>query len=146
MSKIDLEIHELKSPSSEYKEFADKEWKNADIEHFGLGVEFAPKDYKFYAKNKEGIVVGILEMNIQGDLANITTLLVDSDRRRAGIGKQLMLHAEQTAIKHKSNKIWLETNKGWHAEKFYLALGYEVEAVLKKHIFGQDALIFVKFL
>jgi ribosomal protein S18 acetylase RimI-like enzyme len=37
----------------------------------------------------------------------------------------------------KCTKVWLETNEGWGAEKFYKKVGYEVTGIHEKHILNQ---------
>lgn len=115
-------------------------------EHYGLGVNISRKDYNFCAKNEGGEIVGVIEMNIQADLANITTLLVSAKTRRRGVGRELMNRVEALATEEGCKKIWLETNEGWEAERFYLQAGYKIEAKLERHILNQTSLVLVKFL
>ncbi len=44
-----------------------------------------------------------------------------------------------------ATKTHLSTGNGWQAEGFYESLGYEQVAVLKKHHFGQDFVVYEKF-
>lgn len=146
MTKQSIIIQQINELDKSIEGFKNREWQIADQEHFGMDVDLSKIDYKFYAKNIDGDILGIIEMNVQGDLANITTLLVNSKKRRIGVGRELMNVAERLAIAEKCKKIWLETNEGWVAEKFYNNIGYKVEAKLQRHILGQNSLIFVKFL
>lgn len=146
MANQNITVHQIKRSNKSVEKFKQQEWAIADKEHFGLNVDLSRRDFQFYAKNTDGDILGVIEMNIQGDLANITTLLVSSTKRRKGIGRALIERAEKLAIQEKCKKIWLETNENWDAEHFYIKVGYKIEAKLKKHIFNQTALILVKFL
>lgn len=146
MMDENIVITQVAELDSSIEQFKQQEWKHADEEHYGLGVDLSRKDYCFCAKNEAGMIVGVLEMNVQADLASITTLLVGVKSRRKGVGKRLLKMAEKIAIEAKCKKIWLETNEGWEAEHFYLQAGYKVEAKLKRHILNQTSLVLVKFL
>ena len=139
-------VHELFGDTVEVAEFLCREWRLADIEHYGGVVDFDKRSLRFLAKNDNDEILAFLELMIEADLAKVETLLVGKNHRRKGVGKFLMEFGLDYCRKQGCKKIWLETNAGWDAEKFYESLGYEVEARLKKHILGQDALIFVRFL
>ena len=143
---MEILISELLSGDKDVQSFKEKEWQIADLEHYGRDVDLQRRDYEFCARSEDGDVLGVVEMNVQGDLANITTLLVNSQKRKMGVGRALMEKAEKLAVGKGCKKIWLETNEGWGAEYFYAKLGYEIEAKLERHIFNQNSLIFVKFL
>lgn len=126
--------------------FMDREWVIADTEHYGGPVDFNKRTLSFVARDECGEILGFVELIIEADLAKIESLLVGSKHRRKGVGKFLLDYAYEVAVKEDCKKIYLETNVGWEAEKFYVSQGYEVEARLRKHILGQDGLILSRFL
>ncbi len=139
-------IIEFKPDDERVSDFVSVEWPLADLEHYGRKVNFDKRTYRFLAEDSEGSIMGIVEVMIEADLAKVETLLVGHKYRRQGVGRALMYKVLEVAKRESCKKIWLETNAGWEAEKFYKGIGFEVEARLKKHILGQDSLIFVKFL
>jgi len=136
--------------SSENKKIIDafekKEWQLADLEHYGKLVDFTKKKYKFVAKTDSGKIIGTLDLTIELNLAYVKSLLVGFKFRKIGVGKQLIETAENFAKDKKCTKVWLETNKGWAAEKFYKKVGYKVTGIHKNHILNQKTLILTKFL
>ncbi len=107
---------------------------------------FFQKKYKFIAENTSWEIIWTLELMIEVNLAFIEWLLVSSKHRRKGIGKELIQIAENHAKNHNCTKIYLETNEGWEAEKFYKKIWYKITGIHEKHILNQKTLIFTKFL
>lgn len=129
----------------ETKEFGEKEWPYANLEHFGKKVDFNGK--KFLFKATEGNrIVGMIKGELDAGVIHITHLLVAHDRRGSGIGKDLVLTVEEFGRKNGVHKLYLETGKGWGAEKFYGKMGYKKTGVLAKHHFKRDYVIYEKFI
>ncbi|HLI13361.1 MAG TPA: GNAT family N-acetyltransferase [Alphaproteobacteria bacterium] len=72
------------------------------------------------------VQLGLGTMPNQRHRAEIAKLLVHPRHRRRGIGRALMLEAEQAARCHGRALITLDTKTGDAAEPLYLALGYEL--------------------
>lgn len=129
----------------ETKEFGEKEWPYANIEHFGKKVDFNGK--KFFFKATEGTeIVGIIKGDLDAGVLHISHLLVAHDKRGGGIGKALIIKVEEFGKENGAHKLYLETGDGWEAEKFYEKLGYKKAGVLAKHSFKKDFVIYEKFI
>jgi GNAT superfamily N-acetyltransferase len=87
----------------------------------------------------------ILNLEIELNLAFIDSLLVWKKYRRKWVWNKLIIEAEKKAKENNCNKIYLETNKWWEAEKFYKKNNYKITWIHEKHILWQDTLIFTKF-
>ncbi|MDQ7009587.1 MAG: GNAT family N-acetyltransferase [Candidatus Gracilibacteria bacterium] len=144
MKNINIEL--VKINNKVINDFEGKEWIIADIEHYGKAdINFEKKKYQFIAKNDLGEIMGVLNLVIEVNLAFIDSLLVGHKYRRMGVGKKLLTKAENIAKENNCSKIYLETNKGWKAVKFYEKYNYKITGIHEKHILGQDTLIFTKF-
>lgn len=135
-----------KKITSKIKEFEKKEWHVADIEHYGKDRNFVRKKYKFIASNKNGKIFGILDLIIEANVALIEGVIVDSEFRGNGVGRQLVIEAENFSKKNKCNKVWLETDEDWDAAKFYKKIGYKITGIHERHYLDKRGLIFTKYL
>ncbi len=142
MIKITQQIEK----NTQVKEFEDREWNLADIEHYGRPNPFEKHEYKFVARNDNNQVVGILDLKVEANVAYLENILVGNQFRKQGIGKKLMMRAEEFAKDKSCTKIWLDTDEDWEAAKFYKRMGFEVTGTHENHYFGKKALIFTKFL
>lgn len=127
----------------ETKEFGEKEWPLANIEHFGKNVDFNSKKILFKAV-EDVKIVGIIKGDLDGGVIHITHLLVAHDKRGSGIGKALAFKVEEFGKENGAHKVYLTTGKGWEAEKFYQKLGYKKVGVLRKHHFKKDFVVYEK--
>ncbi|MEX2028521.1 MAG: GNAT family N-acetyltransferase [Candidatus Curtissbacteria bacterium] len=134
-----------KTTRKDIKKFSDEEWKIADMEHFGRPSNWKTKKFTYKAV-EGGEVVGILMVEYEVGVLYIGDLLVSHKHRHKGIGKELMEKAEELAKELKAHKIYLETGKDWEAEKFYTALGFKPEGILKNHNMHADFVIYSKFI
>jgi ribosomal protein S18 acetylase RimI-like enzyme len=140
-----MRIKILRKKTKLLKDFWEKEWEYADVEHWGRHTRWEEKVYFIKALEK-GKVLGLLEMCIQAGVAKIKDVIIAHNHRREGVGRKLMLEAEKLAKENKAHKIYLITGKDWISEKFYKSIGYEVTGTLKKHFFQLDFIQFSKFL
>lgn len=140
-----MKIKILKRETKAIKTFEKKEWKIANLEHFGRDVNWEKEEYKLVARDTQNNILGSLGLKIKAKVAYIKTLLVAKDARRQGIGKNLVLEAEKISRKAGTHKIYLETGDSWEAVEFYKSLGYKITNAIKKHYFGQDFVIFTKY-
>lgn len=140
-----IDIQEINAISPELIEFQEKEWKPADIEHFGRIIDWK-KETKVLKALDNNELVGILELTMQSGVMHIDSLIVKHNRQGEGIGKVLMEKAEIIAKQYKLHKIYLDTGKNWNATKFYEALGYKKTGELLKHLEKQDYIEYSKFL
>jgi ribosomal protein S18 acetylase RimI-like enzyme len=134
-----------KTTNKDIKEFNDKEWAKADMEHYGKKVSWRPK--KFILKATEnGKIVGTIEFQIRAGVTSIELLIVAKNEREQGVGKKLMQETEKIARKKGSHKIYLITGKDWEAVRFYKALGYQETGELLRHSIKRDFIEFCKFI
>src|SRR5690242_7216289 len=98
--------------SKKIEEFNKREYKFADLEHYGVEVDFSEK--KFVITSWEGEeLVGIVQLGIKVGVAEIHNMLVSHSHRGQGIGTKLMEKMEEIARKEGAHKIFLETGKDW---------------------------------
>jgi GNAT superfamily N-acetyltransferase len=77
----------------------------------------------------DGVITGTVTLDLatppdQRHRAELQTLLVDPAARRRGVGRELMLRAEQAALRVGRRLLTLETNAGGIAEGLFRALGW----------------------
>ena len=142
---MEIQVTLAQKSSKKIEIFEKKEWQVADLEHYGKKIDFTKKRYKFIAKTNEGKITGTLDLVIEANLAFIEGLIVGKAYQQKGVGSKLLKEAEAFSQKKHCTKIYLETNQGWTAEKFYKKNGYQISAVLEKHICNQTSLILTKF-
>ena len=126
------------------KKFQKDEWLIADIEHYGKEVNWEEHEAYFIKIMDGERIAGILDLFISHKVAKIKDLIVDHNRKRQGIGKQLILEAEKIARKSGAHRMYLDTGKDWQARKFYEAMGYEVEGTLRDYSFHKDFVFYSK--
>ncbi len=141
-----MRIQVLREKTKEVRDFGKREWKIADKEHFDNPGEWKEEKYYLVAFDKEGNINGTLGMEIEAGTAHVKTLIVSKDKRRSGIGRELMLKAEEVSRKNNAHKIYLQTGKDWQAVNFYKSLGYKITAEIPMHHFKKDYVMFSKFL
>lgn len=128
------------------QKFQAREWRKMDAEHFGIGNYFKQKKFQCVAYAADGKIQGVIIVNTAGRVACAKELIVGEKYRGQGIGKALLQAAEKIARKKGCTKLWLDTGAAWEAAKFYKALGYIITGRHKQHYFGQDFVIFTKWL
>ncbi len=135
-----------KRNTAKIKKFEEKEWKLANIERYGRVRIARKKSYKLVSNDKNGDILGIIDLLIDNNIAYITNLIVSSKHRRKGVGKDLIQSVEKIAKKNNYTKITFETEENWTAPKFYKKMNYKITGKHKNHYFGTSCLIFTKFL
>ncbi len=95
----------------------------------------------------DGGIVGALRLQIAASLAHVVTLVVDPQHRRRGIGRALVLRAEEVANYYNCHKVTLEVPAAvGEARAFFAACDYRTEAILPQHTFKLDVAVLRKFL
>lgn len=140
-----MKINVLKKKSKTMRAFDKAEWRLHDHEHFGKDVVWDTNLYYLKAHLKKEIL-GTMELEIEGGVGYIKTLLVSHTRMKQGIGKELIEKAEAITRKQKGHKMFLTTGKNWDAVKFYKAIGFEITGKLNNHYFNIDFVEMSKFL
>ena len=95
------------------------------------------------ASDENGVLRGVVTADILWDWVYIDELWVDPGFRGAGLGRQLMQHAEAFARSRRLQGIWLWT-QSWQAEGFYRELGYSEFARFENFPVGHSRIGFRK--
>ena len=141
-----MRISVLRKKTKEIENFNKKQWPIADKENYGPEKRWIEEKYYILSKENNNNILGILLLVVVCGLGHIETLIVSSNHRKKGIGRELIQKAEKISQKKGCHKMHLETGKSWSAFKFYRKMGYEIEAELPKHFFKQNVVIFTKYL
>lgn len=91
-------------------------------------------------------IVGAVELRIAASLAHVERIVVSADRRRQGIGRELLTAASETANYYNCHKLSAIVPHESGAQKFLERCGYRQEAVLPQHTFKLDMAVLRKFL
>lgn len=126
--------------------FKQVEYPEVDCEHFGdTRPDF--QEYKFTLLAEEDTnIVGYINITVRLGIAYIDSLLVGKAHRNKGIGKSLVLRAEEKAKTYNAHKIWLETGANWGTEKFYKDLGYSIRCRVSNDVAHIEAISMDKML
>ena len=126
--------------------FKKTEYPEVDREHYGdTRPDF--QEYKFtLLAEEDSNIVGYINVTVRLGIAYIDSLLVGKSHRNKGIGKSLVLRAEEKAKTYNAHKIWLETGADWGTEKFYKDLGYSVRCKLPNDVAQIEAIPMGKML
>ena len=134
-----------RSTDKELKEFGEKEWPIADREHYEKDVDYKNREF-IYKAARDGKIVGSIKGKFEAGILYIDYLIVAHNEKGKGIGKALTQKSEEFGKRFSAHKVHLITGRGWGAEKFYQALGYKQVAILPKHHFKKDFVIYEKFI
>ncbi|MEX2028808.1 MAG: GNAT family N-acetyltransferase [Candidatus Curtissbacteria bacterium] len=135
----------VKTTKKDSKDFYDKEWANADVEHYGKVGNWKAKTFRYKAISN-GEIVGFLKFEYTNGVACIHSLIIAGKSRDLGIGGRLIEFAEEKIKELGAHKIWLITGKGWKSVEFYEKHGYKQAGNLENHYLNHDFIIFTKFL
>ena len=127
------------------KAFSEVERGIADTKHFGRPSRWKER-HSYIRAVEKGKIVGILHYSFKAGVMEIETIIVSHKHRREGIGKALVLKAEDIAKKKGLHKLFPLTGKGWEESKFYKKMGFIETGGLRKHYLGRDWVEFTKFL
>ena len=115
------------------EDFVSKEWKKFNKEKNYVYDE-EELEYSFI---KDNDIYGYLKMKITGSVGYLSQIIVRKDKRKEGVGKELVKKFEEICKEKGCHKVYLETSER-HEEalKFYERLGYKKVSTLKNHKFG----------
>jgi ribosomal protein S18 acetylase RimI-like enzyme len=114
------------------------EWPGADVEHYG------PDLPDFYIKKETMLayegneLMGFIKVVADMGVVHVDSILVATRARGKGLGKALMLPAEDYAKGLGCHKMWLETGKDWAAVHLYQKMGYTKRVLLENHYGNRD--------
>lgn len=95
---------------------------------------------------EDGRIVGAAELRIAASLAHVERVVVEPQRRRAGIGRRLLDEAADFANYYNCHKIVAMVPHAGAAQRFFEGCGYREEAVLRQHTFKLDVAVLRRFL
>jgi ribosomal protein S18 acetylase RimI-like enzyme len=144
---MNLDITEISQEKFEPLEsFKRAEYPEVDKDHYGdVRPDFKEYHFTLLAEEEESII-GYISVTVKMGIAYIESLLVGKAHRNKGVGKSLVLQAEEKAKSYNAHKIWLETGANWGTEKFYADLGYSVRCKLPNDVAHIDGLTMDKML
>jgi GNAT superfamily N-acetyltransferase len=93
-----------------------------------------------------GATVAAATIRIAASLAHVERIVVESERRRGGIGRSLLDAAADVASYYNCHKMSALVPHESGAQRFFEACGYREEAVLPQHTFKLDVAVLRKFL
>ena len=131
--------------TTDWTEFEKREWAKADTEHYSQPLEWKTLSFLITAIN-DTQTIGTLRLDIREGVAYIDAVIVSSEHRGQGIGKELMQEAEHVARENQAHKLYLQTGKNWGTLDFYQELGYKVTSELPNHYHHVDFVELTKFL
>ena len=141
-----MKIQELISEEKEaLSQFKAQEYPSVDKEHYGEIPDFTFHEFTLVIKDEEKIV-GYIDATVCLGVGYVKSLLIGSDYRGKGLGKELMDAAEEKVKNLGAHKIWLETGSNWQAKAFYEKLGYSMRTILPNDVNGQEAVLMDKML
>lgn len=119
--------------------------REAQKTFYGFSVIWHEQRHTFAARDGEQIV-GVAEIRIAASLGHVLQVIVAPERRRAGIGRALLLAASDTANYYNCHKMSVMVPHKSAAQAFFERCGYKLEAVLPQHEFKADTAVLRKFL
>jgi GNAT superfamily N-acetyltransferase len=120
----------------------DRDWRS---ELWKFRVVWHEQTHDVIARDGE-VVLGALRLRIAASLAHVEALFVLPEQRRRGIARLLVSRAEELANYYNCHKVSVAVFHDGDAQRFYLACGYVVEAVIPQHTFKLDVALLRKFL
>lgn len=135
-----------KRKSKKLSDFLKKEWKLANLEHFGEKyneVFWENKKFKIKAVDK-GEIVGALSGHLMAGVFYISELIIARNKRGRGYGKAIMDYIENFVRKNKGHLLYLETGCDWKAVKFYEDLGFKKITLLNNFYDKRDFWLMAK--
>ena len=120
----------------------DRDWRS---ELWNFRVVWHEQVHDLVARDGEQIA-GALRLRIAASLGHLESLYVLPERRRHGIGRLLISRAEELANYYNCHKTSVAVFHDHPAQRFFLACGYAVEAVIQQHTFKLDVALLRKFL
>lgn len=110
------------------------------------GFAVVPQEQRHCVAVREGVgIIAAARMRIEASLGHVERVTVVSDRRRRGIGRELLRALEELANYYNCHKMTVLVPRGSDAQRFLEACGYHEEAVLPQHEFKLDAAAMRKF-
>jgi len=124
-------------------EFNEREWDVVNGIHFGKGVKWNEKPFRFKA-TENGEIVGLIFGKHESGTVYVSNIIVAEARKREGIGTKLIRKAEEFGRKLGDHKIWLITGSNYPENPFFEKVGFQKQASLPDLYFHGDFVIYTK--
>jgi GNAT superfamily N-acetyltransferase len=141
---VTLEIESAKPGQTD--RFWDAHDRDARSELWNFRVIWHQQAHDLLARDEAGEIAGALRLRIAASLGHVDALYVVPERRRQGAGRLLLARAEDVSNYYNCHKMTAPVLHGGEAQKFFLACGYAIEAVIQQHTFKLDVALLRKFL
>lgn len=112
---------------------------------YGFSVVWHEQTHDFVATHGDR-TEGAATIRIAASLAHVERVVVAPERRRTGVGRQLLDAAADVANYYNCHKLTALVPHRSEAQRFLEACGYREEAVLPQHTFKLDMAMLRKFL
>ena len=123
--------------------FNESEWDAVNDVHFGKGIRWNEKAFRFKS-TENGKTVGLIFGKHESGTVYVSNIIVAKDQRRKGIGTKLMQKAEEFGKKFGDHKIWLITGVHYSEDPFFKKLGFKRQAILPNHYFHKNFIVYTK--
>lgn len=131
--------------AEELVEFVRLHERAARSSFFGFPTIWHEESYDVAAFEGDTIV-GVARVGVAASLAQIERVIVAPDRRRRGIGRDLVEMLADIANYYNCHKLCAQAVVDSQAEHFYAACGLGREAVLLQHTFKLDIALLRRYL
>lgn len=125
--------------------FNESEWNEVNDAHFGVGIRWNEKPFRFKA-TEDGKIVGLIFGKHESGTVYIANIIVAKGNRRKGIGTKLIQKAEEFGKELGDHKIWLITGEHYPEDPFFKSLGFKKQSLLPDHYFHKDFVVYTKSL
>ncbi|HEY6236619.1 MAG TPA: GNAT family N-acetyltransferase [Candidatus Elarobacter sp.] len=120
--------------------------RDARSELWNFRVIWHEQSHDLIARDDADEIAAALRLRIAASLAHVDALYVAPAQRRRGAGRLLLARAEDVANYYNCHKVTVPVLHGGEAQKFFVACGYVIEAVIPQHTFKLDVALLRKFL
>ncbi|MGN1400109.1 MAG: GNAT family N-acetyltransferase [Bacillus sp. (in: firmicutes)] len=124
-----MNIHITKGHIKEDKQIINKALMEFNRRHLPQDLQDTYEEVNLFLKDEEGRVRGGLLAEICWNWLQIDILIIDEELRGKGYGEQLLMEAEQIALKKDCHFIKLDT-LSFQARSFYEKHGYQIYGTL----------------
>jgi GNAT superfamily N-acetyltransferase len=112
---------------------------------YGFSVVWHEQEHAIAARDG-ALICGAATIRIAASLAHVERIVVVPERRKGGIGRQLLEDAAGIANYYNCHKMTVMVPYQRSAQRFFEACGYGVEAVLPQHTYKLDMAMMRKYL
>ena len=135
----------IKISKATKKEALDNDWRQLIDTHYGYGLPWFEKYFRFKAVENEKLI-GTIEGKCEPGAVYINALMTTESARGRGIGTMLIKKAEEFGKKLGAHRSWLLAGKDWPANTFYKKLGFKLIGNLQDFFYHKDFVIYSRLI